>query len=74
MGPLRRGSHHQAEAASRTEMNWIPSLVLLGAWAAAALTPGQPGRLPIINDDYARARAEAVRRHVPVFVEAWAPW
>ncbi len=55
-------------------MNLVPSLVLLAAWAASALPLAPPGRLPIINDDYARARAEAVRRHVPVFVEAWAPW
>jgi hypothetical protein len=30
--------------------------------------------LPIINDDYPRARAEALHRHVPIFVEVWAPW
>jgi len=28
----------------------------------------------MINDDYARARAEAQRRKVPIFVEVWAPW
>ena len=55
-------------------MNRIPSLVLLAAWAASAPARALPDRLPIINDDYARARAEAVRRHVPIFVEAWAPW
>ncbi len=33
-----------------------------------------PARLPVVNDDYARARAEATRRHVPIFVEVWAPW
>jgi hypothetical protein len=30
--------------------------------------------LPIVNDDYAHARAEAMRRNVPIFVEVWAPW
>jgi hypothetical protein len=30
--------------------------------------------LPWIEDDYARAAAEAKRRGVPIFVEAWAPW
>ena len=30
--------------------------------------------LPWIEDDYPRAAAEAKRRGVPIFVEAWAPW
>jgi hypothetical protein len=30
--------------------------------------------LPWSADDYARALAEARARHVPIFVEAWAPW
>ncbi len=30
--------------------------------------------LPFIEDDYARALAEAKQRNVPLFVEAWAPW
>jgi hypothetical protein len=30
--------------------------------------------LPVINDNYPQARAEAVRRNVPIFVEVWAPW
>ena len=30
--------------------------------------------LPWIADDYATAVAEAKRRGVPLFVEAWAPW
>ncbi len=55
-------------------MTWVPSLVLLAAWAAAAQPPAPSGLLPISNDDYARARAEAVRRHLPVVIEAWAPW
>lgn len=32
------------------------------------------GGLPFIEDDYARALAAAKSRHVPIFVEAWAPW
>jgi hypothetical protein len=43
----------------------IPALLL----AAATMT-----RLPFIADDYAKAKAEASRRHVPLFVEVWAPW
>ena len=30
--------------------------------------------LPIIQDDYPRARAEARARQVPLFVDVWAPW
>jgi hypothetical protein len=30
--------------------------------------------LPFISDDYARARAEATARRLPLFVEVWAPW
>jgi len=30
--------------------------------------------LPFIRDDYARARAEATQRKLPMFVDVWAPW
>jgi hypothetical protein len=30
--------------------------------------------LPFIEDDYARAVAEAKRRKLPLFVDGWAPW
>jgi hypothetical protein len=30
--------------------------------------------VPFIENDYPRALAEARARHVPLFVEAWAPW
>ena len=30
--------------------------------------------LPFVEDDYARALAEAKAKAVPMFVEAWAPW
>jgi len=33
-----------------------------------------PGRLPFIADDYAKARAEASRNKLPLFVDVWAPW
>src|SRR4051812_43195228 len=38
--------------------------------------PGQPPaqRLGFVEDDYARALAEAKKRHLPLFVDAWAPW
>ncbi len=30
--------------------------------------------LLFIEDDYPRALADAKARHVPIFVDAWAPW
>ncbi len=30
--------------------------------------------LSFIEDDHPRALAEARRRHVPLFVDSWAPW
>jgi len=41
-------------------------LVLLFATAA--------GHLAWVEDDYGKALAEAKARHVPLFVEVWAPW
>jgi len=44
------------------------------AFAIPATKPAQPMVVPFIDDDYARAVAEARARKVPIFVEAWAPW
>jgi hypothetical protein len=47
------------------------------AAAAASPAPGAPAitsALQFIADDAPLALAEAKRRGVPVFVEAWAPW
>ncbi|HET6179686.1 MAG TPA: hypothetical protein VFE61_22370 [Candidatus Sulfotelmatobacter sp.] len=30
--------------------------------------------LPFISDNYGAALSEAKQRHVPIFVEVWAPW
>jgi hypothetical protein len=46
--------------------------VLLGL-AAAPVTAGAAS-LPFIQDDFARARSEALRQKLPIFVECWAPW
>ena len=42
--------------------------------ASASMASVAPARLPIINDDFAKAQAEARQRHLPLFVEVWAPW
>ncbi len=47
---------------------------LILVWLAAATVPAAGGTLPFITDDFARAQAEARARHVPVFVDVWAPW
>lgn len=41
---------------------------------ATAAHAASVASLPWIEDDYPRAVAEAKRRGVPLFVEAWAPW
>ena len=30
--------------------------------------------LPFIDNNYSKALADAKKRNVPIFVEAWAPW
>jgi len=30
--------------------------------------------LPFINNDYAKALAQAKKKNVPIFVDAWAMW
>jgi hypothetical protein len=41
---------------------------------ALALTAAASAALPFVEDDYGRALSQARSRHVPIFVEAWAPW
>jgi thiol-disulfide isomerase/thioredoxin len=52
--------------------------LLLFAMAATAIAaespPARPLVLPFIEDDYARALAQAKTRGRPIFLEAWAPW
>jgi hypothetical protein len=50
------------------------------AWLGAAADappprrPSTPPAVPFISDDYATARAQALARKVPLFIESWAPW
>lgn len=48
-------------------------LAALLAYAGASGTV-RAGGLPFIQDQYGKARAEAVERKLPIFVECWAPW
>jgi len=48
---------------------WTLVSTLLSAGVAHATTG-----LPFIENDYARARAEATQRKLPIFVDVWAPW
>jgi hypothetical protein len=48
------------------------SLILVLLAGAAPLRAA--AHLPFVEDDYARALAEARARKLPLFIEAWAPW
>ena len=52
----------------------LSTWVLLSAFASTAAASATPTRLPFIADDYPKARAEATRRHLPLFVDVWARW
>jgi len=52
----------------------IPTALLLMALTTSAMASVPASRLPFIDDDYTKARAEASRRKLPLFVEVWAPW
>lgn len=69
--------------AAMTRFLRMPILLL----ALAALGPARPAGaapagttaarkpvLPWIEDDWTRAVATAKQRHLPIFVESWAPW
>ena len=51
----------------------IPALLLFLPLASSS-APAFAGGLPFIEDDYAKARVEANRRKLPLFVDVWAPW
>jgi hypothetical protein len=50
---------------------WLWLLLFFLPMASAA---AKAGKLPFIQDNFARARAEAKQRNLPIFVECWAPW
>lgn len=48
--------------------------ILLVWFISTAFSTATASRLPFRNDDFAGAAAEARQRHLPIFVEVWAPW
>lgn len=57
----------------RRTHRWAP-LLLAASLGAGWAPPAAAATLPFIENDWPRALAEARRRDVPVFVDAWAPW
>jgi hypothetical protein len=55
-------------------MHRLARVSLLMTMMAASAPLLAEGNLPFIEDDYARALAEARSRKLPLFVESWAPW
>lgn len=55
-------------------MKRLLGLLSIAVLALFARSASASSGLSIVNDDYASARAAALKRHVPLFVEAWAPW
>jgi hypothetical protein len=49
-------------------------LAALGAAWLCAPAPAAGAGLPWVEDDYARALAEARARDVPIVADVWAPW
>jgi hypothetical protein len=45
--------------------------MLLSAFGTSAFATEH---LPFIDDNYTKARAEARRRKLPLFIDVWAPW
>jgi hypothetical protein len=48
---------------------WLLLVFMLLTTAVASAA-----KLPFIQDDFAKARAQALQRKLPIFVECWAPW
>jgi uncharacterized membrane protein len=58
-----------SEVVMKTLLLWI-----LLAFLPVLTVVTSATKLPFIQDDFAKARAEAVHRKLPIFVECWAPW
>ncbi len=51
-------------------MKRLLAIAILGITALASAKE----TVPFIEDDFAKAVAQARTKKVPIFVEAWAPW
>ncbi len=58
-----------AEALMKKLWLWV-----LMAWIPMTAAAASRAKLPFIQDDFSKARAEALQRKLPIFVECWAPW
>ena len=54
--------------------SWTVASIALVAAGCASRGAVRLAPLPFIENDYPRALAQAKQRHVPLFVDAWAPW
>ena len=63
-------SSRTIRASSAAAGAWLGVVMTLGSAVAAAA----PAHLEFVENDYARARAEARKRKVPLFIDAWALW
>jgi hypothetical protein len=47
--------------------------IVLAFMPVSAIAAGATG-IPLIHDDFLKARSQALQRKLPLFVECWAPW
>ena len=52
----------------------MKNALIVAAFLAVAPLAHAKEVLPFIDNDYAKAVAQARAKNVPIFVEAWAPW
>jgi hypothetical protein len=67
-----KGDHFSLTVSIGGRMKTFLLWLLLASAAAPAVANATS--LPFIQDDFAKARTQALRRKLPIFVECWAPW
>jgi len=55
-------------------MKTTSTVAILFLMLSSAVLGATSGGLSFIHDDYPNAVKEAKQRHLPVFVDVWAPW
>ena len=53
---------------------FLMSMAITGIARQKVAVPTPKPAVPFIENDYARALAEAQKRNVQLFVDLWAPW